>query len=238
MNRFLVILLFLCPLLFCSPSQGKRKEKRSVVQIETSMGNITVALSDDTPIHRDNFLKLVRQGFYDGTLFHRTIRDFMIQAGDPDSKTAQPGQLLGDGDLEYSLPPEFRLPYLYHWRGTLAAARESDDVNPDMRSSACQFYIVWGRKFGPASIRKVREQLAADDIEMTPIMRDDYEMKGGAPHLDGKYTVFGEVIEGLDIVQKIQDVQTDSNDRPLQDIRITRATVIQYSKEAKKHGKK
>ena len=154
---------------------GKKKEKRHVVRIETSVGNIRVALSDDTPLHTKNFLKLARKGYYDGTLFHRCIKDFMIQGGDPDSRGAAPGQLLGEGGPGYTIPAEFCLPYLYHWRGALAAAREPDDVNPD----------------------------------------------------DGQYTVFGEVIEGMEVVKVIQGVETDENNRPLQDVVVRRMVVEQ-----------
>lgn len=220
-------------LLWGLPSEAKRKEKRSVVRLETSMGDIRIALSDDTPVHRDNFLKLARTGFYEGTLFHRVIRDFMIQGGDPDSKSAPSGVLLGDGDVGYTLEPEFDLPYLYHWRGVIAAARESDDVNPEMRSSGCQFYIVWGKKQSAAAIKKVKATLAEKGVELTPQMIDDYVMRGGTPHLDGTYTVFGEVIEGLEVVDQIQRKETDKNDRPLQDIVIRKAVVEQLSKLAK-----
>lgn len=208
--------------------EGKRKkEKRRIVRIETSMGNIRVALSDDTPLHRDNFLRLAREGFYDGTLFHRCIKDFMIQGGDPDSRGAESGKQLGDGGTGYTIPAEFCLPYLYHWRGALAAAREPDDVNPEMESSGCQFYIVWGKKQAGSDIRKVRSMLEEKGIELTSQMLDDYIMRGGTPHLDGQYTVFGEVIEGLPIVKNIQSVPTDSLDRPLADIVVRRMVVEQ-----------
>ncbi len=206
---------------------AKKKEKRHVVRIETNMGNIRVALSDDTPLHRDNFLKLAREGFYDGTLFHRCIKNFMIQGGDPDSRNAEPGKLLGDGGTGYTIPAEFCLPYLYHWRGALAAAREPDDVNPEQASSGCQFYIVYGKKQAAADIRKVRAMLEEKGIELTPQMVDDYYMRGGTPHLDGQYTVFGEVIEGMEIVKSIQAVETDENDRPLKDVVIRRMIVEQ-----------
>ena len=213
--------------LVCTSAEAKRKERRSVVRLETTMGTIRMALMDETPIHRDNFLKLVAQGFYDGTLFHRVIRDFMIQGGDPCSKTAPSGALLGEGDVGYTLPPEFCLPDLYHRRGMVAAAREGDDVNPERRSSGCQFYIVWGRKMGPASLNKIRSSWEEKGYEYNHFMTDDYQMVGGTPHLDGEYTVFGEVIEGLDVVDRIQQVKTDSNDRPVSDIRIIRAWVEQ-----------
>jgi peptidyl-prolyl cis-trans isomerase B (cyclophilin B) len=229
-NGFLFVILLL---LFIGvlPSQGKKKEKRAVVRIETSCGNIRVALSDETPLHSKNFLKLAAKGFYDGTLFHRCIKDFMIQGGDPDSRRAAKGQLLGEGDVGYTIPAEFCLPYLYHWRGALAAARESDEVNPEQNSSGCQFYIVYGKKQSPADIKKVRAALEGKGIELTSQMIDDYVMRGGTPHLDGQYTVFGEVIEGLDVVCQILTLPTDANDRPLQDVVINRMVIEQYSKK-------
>lgn len=206
---------------------AKEKEKRHVVRIETNMGKIRVALSDDTPLHSKNFLKLAREGFYDGTLFHRCIKNFMIQGGDPDSRGAEPGKLLGEGNVGYTIPAEFCLPYWYHWRGALAAAREPDDVNPEKASSGCQFYIVYGKKQAAADIRKVRAMLEEKGIELTPQMIDDYYMRGGTPHLDGQYTVFGEVIEGMEVVKSIQQAETDENDRPLKDIVILRMVVEQ-----------
>ena len=221
----ILLITFLC---FGTLSvDAKKKEKRHVVRIETNMGNIRVALSDDTPLHSKNFMKLAREGFYDGTLFHRCIKDFMIQGGDPDSRGAEPGKLLGEGDVGYTIPAEFCLPYWYHWRGALAAAREPDDVNPEMRSSGCQFYIVYGKKQAAADMRKVRAMLEEKGIELTPQMVDDYYMRGGTPHLDGQYTVFGEVIEGMDVVKSIQQTETDEHDRPLKDIVIVRMVVEQ-----------
>ena len=225
-NNLLLILFLLFSLGILS-AEAKRKEKRHVVRIETNMGIIRVALSDDTPLHSKNFLKLAREGFYDGTLFHRCIKDFMIQGGDPESRGAEPGRLLGDGNNGYTIPAEFCLPYLYHWRGALAAAREPDDVNPEQESSGCQFYIVYGKKQGAADMRKVRAMLEEKGIELTPQMVDDYYMRGGTPHLDGQYTVFGEVIEGMDVVKEIQLSETDENDRPLQDIVVRRMVVEQ-----------
>lgn len=228
----IILKRFMCfavALVFLSVSAEAKKEKRSVVRMDTTEGVIRVALSDDTPLHRDNFLKLAEEGFYDGTLFHRCIKDFMIQGGDPDSKNAQPGQLLGDGGVDYTIPAEFCLPYLYHWRGALAAAREPDDVNPDMDSSGCQFYIVYGKKQNPAEIKKAKSALAEKGIELTPQIVDDYVMNGGTPHLDGQYTVFGEVIEGMETVRKIMLAETDENDRPRRDITILKAVVEQKS---------
>ena len=220
-----IIIAFLC--LGTLSLEGKKKEKRHVVRIETSVGNIRVALSDDTPLHTKNFMKLAKEGFYNGTLFHRCIKNFMIQGGDPDSKNAEPGQLLGEGEVGYTIPTEFCLPYLYHWRGALAAAREPDYVNPQMESSGCQFYIVYGKKQAAADMKKVRAMLEEKGIELTPQMVDDYYMRGGTPHLDGQYTVFGEVIEGMEVVKAIQGVETDKNDRPLEDIVVRRMVVEQ-----------
>ena len=228
-NGFYFVLALLLFVLVI-PAQGKKKEKRAVVRIETTLGSIRVALSDDTPLHRNNFLKLAAEGFYDGTLFHRCIQDFMIQGGDPESRGAAKGALLGEGGTGYVIPPEFCLPYWYHWRGALAAAREPDDVNPEQCSSGCQFYIVYGKKQTPADIKKVRAMLDEKGIELTPQMIDDYVMRGGTPHLDGQYTVFGEVIEGMDVVRLILTKPTDSNNRPLDDIVITKMVVEQYSK--------
>ena len=218
--------------IICLGISSQAKEKRSVVRIETSEGIIRVALFDDTPVHRDNFLQLASSGFYDGLLFHRVIQDFMIQAGDPNSRGAEPGVLLGDGDNGYTLIPEFKVPDLYHWRGALAAAREGDDVNPEMRSSGCQFYIVYGKKQSPADIRKVSEKLEKNDVKLTSEMIYEYEHKGGTPHLDGTYTVFGEVIEGMDVVRHIQLVATDQNNRPLEDVVIQKMVVEKKSKAA------
>lgn len=198
------------------------------VLLETTEGNIRIALYDETPQHRDNFLKLIKMHIYDSLLFHRVIEDFMIQSGDTNSKNARPGQRLGTGDFDYTLEPEFRLPQIFHRRGSVAMAREPDNVNPDMRSSACQFYIVWGYRHDSEQIEKVQERLDTithGRVKLTPEMIKAYEVVGGSPHLDGQYTVFGEVTEGLDVVERIQKAQTDKFDRPLQDIRILRATV-------------
>ena len=206
-------------------TSGQKPEERIV--LETTLGEIELKLYDETPLHRDNFRSLVAEGAYDSLLFHRVIRDFMIQGGDPDSKQAAPGVLLGEGDRPYTVPPEFRLEEgIFHRRGVLAAARESDDVNPEQRSSAMQFYIVWGRVFDDEGLDKVQERLDARTGGrgvLTPEMRETYKTVGGTPHLDGQYTVFGEVTHGLEVVDAIQQVATDENDRPLEDVRILRA---------------
>lgn len=215
------------------------------VLLETTAGNIRIALYDETPQHRDNFLKLVKMQVYDSLLFHRVIKDFMIQSGDINSKHAQPGQRLGTGDYDYTQEPEFRLPYIFHRRGVVAMAREGDDVNPEMRSSACQFYIVWGRILDDRKLSQIQERLDSATqgrIKLTPEMVTTYKTIGGTPHLDGQYTVFGEVTEGLDIVDRIQQVPTDKYARPLDDIRILKAIVTkdipQLPKEATKQPAK
>lgn len=234
-RRLLLSLLLI--LSFFSLAVNARKERRSVVRMETIMGTIRVALLDEAPIHRDNFLKLVESGHYDGTLFHRVINEFMIQGGATDSREAKAGQLVGEGDVPYTLPAEFLLPDWYHISGVLAAARQPDELNPEQRSSGSQFYIVTGKKFGLGSIKKMRASLAEKGIEMTSQMMDDYQQYGGAPHLDGSYTVFGEVIEGMEVALKIQTVPTDPNDRPLEDVVVKRMVVEQRSKEAVKSQK-
>lgn len=202
---------------------------RHEVVLETSMGNVRIVLHNETPLHRDNFLKLVREGYYDGNLFHRVISSFMIQTGDSTSRHAQPGASAGDYSPDYTLPAEIRYPALYHHRGAVAAARESDDVNPEHRSSASQFYIVYGRRFNEDMLDQVQARLdkaTKGKVTIPPALREAYYKKGGTPHLDGQYTVFGEVVEGMDVVQAIQNVETDAHDRPLQDVRILRAVVV------------
>ena len=232
MKRIVWFLLLACS--FAASAEAK-KLKPKVVRLETTAGVIRVELSDETPLHRDNFLRLVREGRLDSTLFHRVIKDFMIQGGDPDSRVhkADDGQIhspshekpLGNGDVGYTLPAEFQLPWLYHVRGALAAAREGDDVNPEMRSSGSQFYIVYGKSWGEYSLGKVRGMLNDKGIEMNRDMWDAYLQHGGAPHLDGTYTVFGHVIDGMKVVKQIQATPTDKNDRPLEDVILLRAVV-------------
>lgn len=197
--------------------KGEKKETK--VLLSTEYGNIKIKLFNETPQHRDNFIKLVKEGFYNETLFHRVIKDFMIQGGDPDSKNAQKGEFLGEGDVGYTIPAEFNTK-LIHKRGALAAARQGDNVNPQKRSSGCQFYIVQGRKFTTEEIEKI-EKSKEGRIEYTDEQYKTYETVGGTPHLDMDYTVFGEVIEGLDVVDKIAAVKRDRKDRPLEDIKIT-----------------
>ena len=217
---FLVVLLM--------PSELLAQTKNTEVLFETTEGNIRIALYDETPQTRDNFLKITKMGVYDSLLIHRVIKDFMIQSGDTNSKHAKPGQLLGTGDFDYTTEAEFRLPQIFHRRGVIAMARESDQVNPERRSSACQFYIVWGKVFNDLQIAKIQEKLDSatqGQVKLAPEMIEVYKTIGGTPHLDGQYTVFGEVVEGMDVVEKIQGVKTDKNDRPLEDIRILKAMV-------------
>ena len=225
MRRILLVLFTVHFSLLSVWSQTKNTE----VLFETTAGNIRIALYDETPLTRDNFLKITKMGIYDSLLIHRVIKDFMIQSGDTNSKHAKPGQLLGTGDFDYTTEAEFRLPQIFHRRGVVAMARESEKVNPERRSSACQFYIVWGKKYTDDRVlAKVQEKLDSatqGTVKLTPEMIEVYKTIGGTPHLDGQYTVFGEVVEGLDVVEKIQGVETDKNDRPLEDIRILKATV-------------
>lgn len=212
--------------LFCANISA---QERAEVELETTEGNIRIALFNETPQHRDNFMKLVRMQFYDSLLVHRVIKDFMIQGGDLTSRNAQPGQLLGAGELDYTIEPEFRLPQIYHRRGMVAAARESDKVNPERRSGAAQFYIVWGKIFDDRRLAQVQARLDSatnGQVKLTPEMMETYKTVGGTPHLDGQYTVFGEVTEGLDVVDHIQQMATDKNDRPTKDVRILRVRII------------
>lgn len=205
----------------------KKKDRRQDVELVTTKGTIVLRLSSATPLHRDNFLRLVKTHYYDSLLFHRVIRNFMIQAGDPHSKGAIAGQKLGDGDLGYTIPAEFDTA-LFHKKGALGAAREGDDVNPDKRSSAAQFYIVQGRKFTDAGLDSV-ETYRLKGRKIPPEQRAIYKTIGGSPHLDQNYTVFGEVVKGLEVVDSIAAVSTSKGagrDRPLNDVRIIKARLI------------
>lgn len=244
------------------------------VELKTSLGDIVVGLYKETPKHHDNFVKLVKEGYYNGVLFHRVINDFMIQTGDGNSKTAKPGQMLGTGDPGYTVEAEFVYPKFFHKRGALAAARTADQVNPERRSSGSQFYIVTGKVYNEQQIMQMehhmnqmnlqsifqakaaanqkeimrlrmardtagtealRQRLIAETeaeaaknpVKLTEEQRAAYTTVGGTPHLDNQYTVFGEVLEGMDVVAKIEGVATDRNDRPTEDIKIISATVIE-----------
>lgn len=277
-NKILLICLAFIALTACNAGSKRQtnhhmeNEKRTLVKLETTMGNITVALYNETPKHRDNFIKLVKEGVYDSTLFHRVIKQFMIQAGDPDSKNASDTAMLGSGDMGYTIPAEFN-PKFFHKKGVLAAARQGDDVNPEKASSGCQFYIVTGRKFTEPQllgmenkINEQREEALFDSLarqhmkeiykmrkagdnagllelqdtleaqareladkeekfRFTPEQIKAYSTIGGAPHLDGSYTVFGEVTEGMEVVDNIEIAKTNRADRPIENIRILKASI-------------
>lgn len=277
-NKILLICLAFIALTACNAGSKRQtnhhmeNEKRTLVKLETTMGNITVALYNETPKHRDNFIKLVKEGVYDSTLFHRVIKQFMIQAGDPDSKNAWDTAMLGSGDVGYTIPAEFN-PKFFHKKGVLAAARQGDDVNPEKASSGCQFYIVTGRKFTEPQllgmenkINEQREEALFDSLarqhmkeiykmrkagdnagllelqdtleaqareladkeekfRFTPEQIKAYSTIGGAPHLDGSYTVFGEVTEGMEVVDNIEIAKTNRADRPIENIRILKASI-------------
>ncbi len=212
MKNFYTLLL----LLFVFTATYAKPPKNQYVRIKTTYGDCIIRLYNQTPLHRDNFIKLTRQGFYNGTLFHRVIQNFMIQGGDPDSKKAQPGAELGNGDVGYTVPAEFR-DSLFHKRGVLAAAR---DDNPKKASSGCQFYIVEGRRFTAGRLDTL-EQTRLKGRKIPAYQRDTYTSIGGVPHLDQNYTVYGEVVTGLDIVDRIAAVAKDQRDRPATDVPMT-----------------
>ncbi len=198
----------------CSQASNQGNEERPKVQIITGFGNLTLELYNETPEHRDNFLKLVEEGFYDGTLFHRVINGFMIQGGDPHSRDAVPGEPLGSGGPGYTIPAEIEDEF-YHQKGALSAARQGDQINPERRSSGSQFYIVHGRRFSNEELDRMEQQM---DREFTAEQREAYTTVGGAPHLDGGYTVFGQVISGMEVIDKIATVETGAGDRPKEDV--------------------
>ncbi|MFN0015089.1 MAG: peptidylprolyl isomerase [Saprospiraceae bacterium] len=206
-------LLFL--FLFGGLTLAACQKKETTVLISTSMGDIRVRLYEETPRHRDNFIKLVEEHFFDSLLFHRVIPDFMIQAGDPNSRTAPAGTMLGGGGPGYTLPAEIRFP---HVRGALAAARLPDQANPARESNGSQFFIVQGIPQTDESLDQWEQRLGT---KFSPEWRAQHKAKGGAPQLEGQYTVFGEVVSGLEVLDRIAAVPRDANNRPLTDIRMT-----------------
>lgn len=277
MKKTTVVLLTILICGFAACKQDKKAKDMSEetkLKIETTAGDIVVKLYNETPQHRDNFIKLAEDGTYEGTLFHRVIKDFMIQAGDPESKNAPKGKMLGAGDVGYTVPAEFVYPKYFHKKGVLSAARQGDNVNPQKASSGCQFYIVTGKVYNDSTllgmeeqmnqrrfnnlfnelaskhakeiykmrkandqdglmdlqdtlIAQVEKQLAGQpEFRFTPEQVKAYTTVGGTPHLDGEYTVFGEVLEGMDVVDKIQRVKTDRNDRPEEDVKIVKVEVL------------
>lgn len=260
-----IVILFLGMLILYSCKE-KDKDPRRIVELSTGYGNIKIRLYEETPVHRDNFIRLVQDSVFDGMLFHRVIDQFMIQSGDPDSKNAAPGVRLGESTVGENLAAEFR-PQLYHKKGVIAAAREGDSVNPERSSSASQFYLVQGKVYTEEELdervnainesRKTaiyksliesnreefdslqaalnvggmdlltekltalcEKQFETEKLVLTDEQRIAYTTVGGTPHLDGMYTIFGEVIEGLEVIDKIAAVKTDRYDRPLEDVRI------------------
>lgn len=200
--------------------QGSHYEAK----IETSEGNVVVKLFNETPIHRDNFVKLANSGFYSGILFHRVIKDFMIQAGDPSTKEGSQVRTYGDNDSGYKLDAEI-LPQFFHKKGMLAAAREGDDVNPEKKSSGSQFYIVVGKVLADSTMEEIKEKIKfRRSWDMTPEREQVYRTIGGTPHLDGNYTIFGEVLSGQKVVDKISITPTYKNDRPKKDVYIKHIT--------------
>lgn len=221
MKKLLLTLLSVCLL---TAAWAKKKDKTNTVIIETEYGNITMVLFDNTPKHRDNFIKLVKEGFYDSTLFHRIIPQFMIQGGDPESKNAAPGAPLGNGDVGYRIDAEIN-DTNFHQYGALAAAR---DNNPQKASSGCQFYIVVGKQFSDDDLDNMSKR---NGRTYTPAQRAVYKTKGGTPHLDGNYTVFGQVTDGMDVVEKIVKQPRNGMDRPDKDIRMTRVHMAKKKKK-------
>lgn len=244
---------------------GTKTKGDTLILIETDFGNMKIKLYDKTPKHKKNFIKLAKNGFFDGLLFHRVIKDFMIQGGDPDSKNAPAGKMLGNGGPGYEIDAEFN-DSLFHKKGVIAAAREGDNVNPLKKSSGSQFYIVQGRKFSDEELNKLEEQISlgnyinlhpeigkqASEYRMTgnkpafdslieeiknrkdykaykipEYQRKIYKTIGGTPHLDRNYTVFGEIVEGLDVIDKIASVKTDKNDRPIKDVKMTVKVIVE-----------
>jgi cyclophilin family peptidyl-prolyl cis-trans isomerase len=218
MNKSLLFLLLLFPLL---TEAQNRKRKDYLVTITTPYGPMRLVLYDQTPKHKENFIKLVGQKYYDSLLFHRVIQNFMIQGGDPNSRKAPAGEPLGNGDIGYKVPAEIT-PALFHKKGVLAAAR---DNNPEKASSGCQFYVVQGKVWTDEELRKQidRSHIQAPGRVFTDEQIQTYKTLGGSPHLDGSYTVFGEVIDGLAVVDSIAKQPRDQRDRPRQDIRMTMA---------------
>lgn len=260
------LLLCLAGLLSCNANPGN---ENTIVSMKTSLGDIKIRLYDGTPQHRDNFIKLVNTGFYDGVSFHRVIKNFMVQAGEPETKTGS-AKPMPDSLKTYTIPAEFN-PQYFHKRGALAAARESNDTNPDMKSSGTQFYIVQGVKFSDEELNQAEQKINTNakqnrfsslmketsdsvrlsgktlsDAEIQEIasikmfqylasykeskmpedQRSVYKTIGGTPRLDGSYTVFGEVIDGLDIIDRIAEVQTDNSEKPVSDVRIIKIKIV------------
>lgn len=215
MKRITILNVLFAVFLANANAQHSADTRGQVIVLETSLGNIELLLYDDTPKHRDNMIKLIKEGYYDGQMFHRVINNFMIQGGDPHSIGAEKGQRLGIGGPGYTIEAEI-LDHHFHKKGALAAARKGDAVNPEKRSSGSQFYIVQGQVLNEPQLTALQSRGVHDPF--TPEEIEAYTTIGGTPHLDGGYTVFGEVITGLDVVDAIAAMPTDNNDRPTEDI--------------------
>lgn len=270
-KRSATILLFI----FITMSNINSQEKDTLVVVETSVGNVKLKLYNDTPLHKANFLKLINDSAYQDLLFHRVIKDFMIQGGDPQSRAVSDSSRLGGGDLDYTIPAEIKFPQYFHKKGALAAARTGDDVNPNRESSAMQFYIVTGKKYSDKELNKIEQQRQAqttqrlfnelqltyksaikdfyssgdrdalaelrqrlyaeaeEEAKMSPVnvftaeQREAYKQIGGAPSLDGTYTVFGEVVEGFDVIEKIEKVKTNAQDRPIENVKMDIKVIVE-----------
>lgn len=274
-SKFIVlaVLAIVLPLILCAFKQDSMVNDMTVVRLETTLGNIDIKLYNETPGHKENFINNVKDGAYDGVLFHRVINEFMVQTGDPASKTATKGQMLGSSDHGEEIPAEFVYPKLFHKRGAIAAARTGDNVNPEKKSSGSQFYIVTGKKYNEQELiqmeksiqnrqkqsvfqdlcsehrdeiirlRKERNSAGLSELQdklikqtedtvksnlfhFTPEQKTEYTVNGGTPFLDGSYTVYGEVVSGMEVVDSLQAVKTDSNDRPLEDVKIIKAIIL------------
>jgi cyclophilin family peptidyl-prolyl cis-trans isomerase len=260
----LISISFLFLVISCQIKKSKKKTDDQLYKIETIYGDMIFKLYDATPLHKENFIKLIDQGYFNDLLFHRVINGFMIQGGDPNSRNAEPGKMLGEGGPGYTIPSEF-VDEIFHKKGVIAAAREGDDVNPEMRSAGSQFYIVQGKVFTDEDVKKVEDRINATRLNnlitkyideakneafntggiidyqvILPQAREKaekefkeqgyykipenklkvYQTIGGTPHLDNAYTVFGEVIQGLEVIDKIAEVETDENDRPVKDVKM------------------
>jgi cyclophilin family peptidyl-prolyl cis-trans isomerase len=233
MKYFLFLLATLTSLMVFSQQDVKlkKKDRKRDIELRTTEGTIVLRLYDSTPLHRDNFLRLVKSGYYDSILFHRVIKNFMIQAGDPNSKGAEPGKPLGNGGPAYTIPAEFKTS-LFHVKGSLAAARLGDNVNPEKKSSASQFYIVHGKTFSDKQLDSI-EIARLKGYKLPEAHREVYKTVGGTPQLDQNYTVFGYVVRGIDVVDKIAETETSKGqdrDRPIKDIRILQARLVKRKK--------
>lgn len=222
MKKIGLVLLAMMVMAGTVQAQKGKKKKEMLIEFQTTEGIMMVKLYNETPQHRDNMVKLVKSGYYDGLLFHRVIKDFMIQGGDPDSKDAKPGQMLGQGGPGYTVPAEL-IDTLIHKRGALAAARMGDQMNPTKASSGSQFYIVHGRMFNENELNSIA---ARSGRKYTDQQKQIYATVGGTPHLDGGYTVFGELVSGFDVLDKIARTQTAAGDRPAKDMVIIKAKMV------------